>query len=78
MKLRKQAPAKALILAAAAGLLASLLALIKSEPRLVESGSTAPQPDIDYRRFFAPAVGGAPDTTSSTPAVRPHTRTRAS
>ena len=80
MKLRKQAPAKALIVAAAVGLLLGFFGLIRSEPRLAaESADPEPTP-VDYERFFAPSQPRGDDDTSVAPApdVRPHTRTRGS
>jgi hypothetical protein len=76
MKLRKQATAKAFIVAATAGLLVAFFGLIKAEPRLKAEAET-PVPARDFERFFAPA---APDTPPATPAVlsTPHTRTRGS
>ena len=73
MKLRKQAPAKALIVAATLGLLAAFFGLIRSEPR-IEAESTAPPAGtgVNYDSFFAPGVG-APAAP-----VAPHTRTHAS
>jgi hypothetical protein len=73
VKLRKQAPAKAFILAATAGLLLAFLGLIRSEPRLQAETEAGPAPDFD--RFFAPGDSGASQTA---PAIQPHTRTRAS
>jgi hypothetical protein len=74
MKLRKQAPAKAIVLAATLGLLAAFFGLIRSEPRIkAESVPPPGQPGVDYDRFFAPAAGSAPRSTSPT-----HTRTHAS
>ena len=73
MKLRKQAPAKAIVLAVTLGLLAGFFGLIRSEPRIkAESVAPAGQPSVDYDRFFAPAAGSAPRPTST------HTRTHAS
>lgn len=72
MKLRKQTPAKAAIVAAAAGLLLALYGVIRAEPRL--SAEQAPQDAPNYDRFFAPNV------TSPAPSEPPQPvrRTRAS
>ena len=80
MKLRKQAPAKALLIAATAGLLAGFFALVRSEPRIKASTEPAPAtPVINYDRVFVPNQPPS-GTTNPLPApdVRPHTRTRAS
>jgi len=72
MKLRKQAPAKALIVAATLGLLAAFFSIIRSEPRI--QAETNPQPETagaNYELFFAPGASG-----STSPAT--HTRTHAS
>jgi hypothetical protein len=78
MKLRKQAPAKALIVAASAGLLAAFYAIVRADPHIgAESVNTAPTPAVDYRRFFAP--GAAPANPQSQPELpEPRGRTRAS
>ncbi|MPZ50344.1 MAG: hypothetical protein GEU75_13770 [Dehalococcoidia bacterium] len=74
MKLRKQTPAKALILAATIGLLAALFGLIRSAPRIeAESTPSSEGSAVNYDRFFAPSAGSAPS-----PATAPHTRTQAS
>jgi hypothetical protein len=73
MKLRKQAPAKALILALSAGLLFAFYSLVKAEPR-IQAEAPSPQPPVDYDRFFAPNA-----SPSTAPQVMPtHARTRAS
>jgi hypothetical protein len=73
MKLRKQTPAKAIVLAATIGLLAAFFGIIRSEPRIRAESTTPPsQPIVDYDRFFAPAAGSVPRTAP------PHTRTHAS
>jgi hypothetical protein len=75
MKLRKQAPAKAALLALTAALLAGFFALFHANPGIdaaTEANSAAP----DYDRFFAP--NQAPGNQPQAPAIRPHTRTRAS
>jgi hypothetical protein len=82
MKLRKQAPAKAFIVAATAGLLFAFLGLVKSEPRTKSEAASAPAtapPSVDYQRFFAPAGGqvGA-GSINPQPPLQVHTRTRAS
>jgi hypothetical protein len=74
VKLRKQAPAKALIVAAITGLLFGFLGLIKSDPRI----AAQPQPSgpaPDFERFFVPQ-GQAQQPPPAV--VTPHTRTRAS
>jgi hypothetical protein len=73
MKLRKQAPAKAFVLALCAALLAGFYALVRAEPRLAaEEPRTAP---VDYDRFFAPSA--APSTSQPVREI-PDARTRAS
>jgi len=73
MKLHKQAPAKAIILAATLGILAAFFGIIRSEPRIkAESAPPPGQPSVDYERFFAPAAGSVPQTPAT------HTRTHAS
>ena len=76
MKLRKQTPAKALIAAACAGLLALFYGVVRAEPRAAPEGPATTSPAVDYRDFFAPAPGGPPSTPAAPP--RPITRTRAS
>ena len=79
MKLRKQAPAKALLVAATAGLLASFFALVRSEPRIKAAEQPLATPSISYDRFFAPnQQPGAGANSLPTPQPQPHTRTRAS
>jgi hypothetical protein len=77
VKLRKQASAKASILAVTAGLMAVFFGLVRSDPRLDADTAPPSQPAVDYDRFFAP---NAPSdaATEPVPAPRPHTRTRAS
>jgi hypothetical protein len=76
MKLRKQTPAKALIVAATLALLGAFFGLVRSEPRIkVESVAAADPAPPDYERFFAPR-GSVQGPLPSEP--RPHTRTRAS
>ena len=74
MKLRKQAPAKALIVAATAALLAGSYAAIHAEPRIGAEAQTEGQTPIDYQRFFAPGAS----TADAMPDLNPHIRTRAS
>jgi hypothetical protein len=77
VKLRKQAPAKAIIIAATAGLLFAFLSLIRSEPRLkAEAEPLPPLPDFD--RFFVPRPADSPAEPPAVSPPRPHTRTRAS
>ncbi len=78
MKLRKQAPAKALIVLSMLGLLLAFFGLMRSEPRIKAAEGTQDLPRVDYRRFFAP--GQAPPDAPPAPAqpASPHTRTRAS
>ena len=77
MKLRKQAPAKALLLTLTAGLLAAFFGLARSEPRIKAPPEPVTTPAVDYGRFFVP---NQPQTANPlpTPEARPHTRTRAS
>ncbi|HXH22326.1 MAG TPA: hypothetical protein VNN10_09865 [Dehalococcoidia bacterium] len=74
MKLRKQAPAKALILALTAGLLGAFYAVIRSDPRIEATGQEAP--GVDYERFFAPTAPSPP--IADPPPITPRGRTRAS
>jgi hypothetical protein len=74
MRLRKQAPAKALIVAAIAGLFFAFFSLIKSEPRI--DAEAEPLPPVDYNRFFAPNASAADAAPAPSPPV--HTRTRPS
>jgi hypothetical protein len=77
VKLHKQAPAKAFIFAATAGLMAVFFGLVRSDPRLEADPAPPSQPAIDYDRFFAPDA--TPDAAAEpVPTPRPHTRTRAS
>jgi hypothetical protein len=76
VKLRKQASAKAFILATTAGLMAAFLVLIRANPG-IEAETEPPAPAPNFDRFFAPPAQSSPET-ERTPAVRPHTRTRAS
>jgi hypothetical protein len=77
VKLRKQAPAKAFIIAVTAGLMAVFFGLVRSDPRLEADTAPPSQPAIDYDRFFAP---NAPSDAAAEPVPTPrtHTRTRAS
>ncbi len=78
MKLRKHSSLKALITAAAAGLLFVLFALVRADPRIeAESGAADPAP-VDYDRFFSPGQERTPATPQATPVERTDTRTRAS
>jgi hypothetical protein len=77
VKLRKQTPAKAVILAVSAGFMAFFFGLVRSDPRLEADTVPPTQPAIDYDRFFAP--NAPPDAAAEpVPTPRPHTRTRAS
>jgi hypothetical protein len=77
VKLHKQTPAKALILAVSAGLMAIFFALVRSDPRLEADAPPPSPPAVDYDSFFAPnAPPDAPFEPLATP--QPHTRTRAS
>ena len=76
MKLRKQAPAKAFIFAAATGLLFAFLGLIRSDPR-IEAEPEPAGPAPDFQRFFVPQ-GETQPSPQAVPTLRPHTRTRAS
>ena len=76
MKLRKQTPAKAVIVVAAAGLAAALFALIRSEPRLAAEPEPA-RPPPDFERMFVPQ-SGTPAAVEPLPTRAPHTRTHAS
>ena len=71
MKLRKQTPAKAFIVAATLALLAAFFGLVKSERIQAEAEPPPTTPSVNYDRFFAP--GAAPQPSSA-----PHTRTHAS
>jgi hypothetical protein len=71
VKLRKQTPVKAIILAATAGLLLAFYAAVRSEPRIAAQEQQASP--VDYQRFFAPAAQPA----GQAPALPP-IRTRAS
>ena len=76
MKLRKQAPAKALIVAMTAGLLAAFYALVRDDPR-IEAGPDTTPPAVDYQRFFAPAAAPSSAPDAQQPIVA-RGRTRAS
>jgi hypothetical protein len=77
VKLRKQTPAKAFIVAVTAGLLFAFFSLVRAEPRLkAEAGPASPPPD--FERFFAPATPSSSETPPPAVTPRPHTRTRAS
>ena len=74
MKLRRQAPAKAAIVALTGVLFVAFYAIIRSDPR-IKAGEGAPtQPPVDYGRFFAPGAA----TAATEPAPPIHVRTRAS
>jgi hypothetical protein len=74
VKLRKQAPAKALIAALSAALLGAFYALIQSDPGIEATAEeTAP---VDYDRFFAPSA--QPSTNTDAAPIVPRGRTRAS
>ena len=73
MKLRKQTPAKALIVAATASLFVAFYSLVRSEPRIKAEAGAAPP--VDYQRFFAPS---SQPGAQEAPPPNPHIRTRAS
>ena len=75
MKLRKQAAAKAFIVAATAGLFLGFLGLIRAEPRLNAESAAPEATPVDYERFFAPSQPRAGETSEALP---PRTRTRGS
>jgi hypothetical protein len=79
VKLRRQTPAKALIVASTLGLLGALFGVVRAEPRIKAAPpEPTPAPAVNYDRFFAPSTA-APAADEATPAPRPpHTRTRAS
>lgn len=80
MKLRKNAPAKAIVVTAVVGLFFAIYGAVRADPRI----TTEPKPDvpaIDYDRFFSPgrpaqSPGDREATSPRTPA--PDARTRAS
>jgi hypothetical protein len=72
VKLRKQAPAKAAIIAATAGLLFAFYALIWADPRIEADGGST-QPAVNYDRFFAPATAPG-QAQEPLPPVRIRTR----
>jgi hypothetical protein len=75
MKLRKQAPLKAALVAVTAALLAGFYFLIRGETH-VKASSPEPQPaSVDYGRFFTP---NQPSSSEPAPQLTPHTRTRGS
>jgi hypothetical protein len=75
VKLRKQAPLKAALIAVTAGLLAGFYSLVRGETH-VKASAPEPQPaPVDYGRFFTP---NQPASTQPAPQPPPHTRTRAS
>jgi hypothetical protein len=78
VKLRKHSSLKALITAAAAGLLFVLFALVRADPRIEAESGAAEPPPVDYDRFFSSGRERAPAPPQATPAERTHTRTRAS
>jgi hypothetical protein len=77
MKLRKQAPAKALLVALSAGLLALFYAIVRANSGLeAESGPDGPA--VDYQRFFAPQAQPASSAPVAPAPIEPRGRTRAS
>jgi hypothetical protein len=76
MKLRKQAAAKALIVAATAGLLFAFYGIIRGEPRIKAEETPTATPPVDYSRFFTP--GSPPPGAADQPVTIPNIRTRAS
>ncbi len=79
MKLRKQASAKAFIVAITVGLFLGFLGLIRSEPRTGAESADPEATPVDYERFFAPSQPRDGDASEApVPTVRPHTRTRGS
>ncbi len=74
MKLRKQAPAKAAIAIATAGLILAFYAVVRAEPR-IKAATVTPTAPVNYDRFFAPNTS-VPIATPEP--VTPHGRTRAS
>ena len=75
MKLRKQAPAKAVIAATTAGLLFAFYSVVKAEPRI--AAEPEPAAPVNYDRFFAPAASSTPRPDVYLPS-NPDGRTRGS
>jgi hypothetical protein len=73
VKLRRQAPAKAAIVAMSAALVAAFYLLVRSEPRIRADETSGPP--VDYERFFAPAARPAGTGAPAAPLLP---RTRAS
>jgi hypothetical protein len=77
VRLHKNTGLKALIVGVGGGLLVLFLALIRLDPRIEAESNVSGDPLPDYERFFQ-----VPDREEQhqppTPAVQPHTRTRAS
>jgi len=76
VRLRKQAPAKAAIVALTAGLFMVVFQLVRADPR-IPATAAAPPSAPDFDRFFAPDPSSPPPTPIPDQR-RPHTRTRAS
>ncbi|HLF79053.1 MAG TPA: hypothetical protein VJB57_16350 [Dehalococcoidia bacterium] len=74
MKLRKQTPLKAALVAVTAALLAGFYSIVRSEPQ-VKAAPAPPPPPVDYGRFFAPNQPVSPQPATQS---LPHTRTRGS
>ncbi len=77
MKLRKQAPAKAFLVALSAGLLALFYAVVRADPG-IEAGSEPSSSPVDYQRFFAPQAQPASSAPAAPAPIEPRGRTRAS
>ncbi len=79
MKLHKQAPLKAGLIALIAAMLGGFFALVKSETHVEAQPVPTPATPVDYGGFFAPNQPTPKPGSTSTPIPRlPHTRTRAS
>ncbi len=85
MKLRKQPGAKLAVVASTLALLGAFFALIRSDPQIgAEAAAEPARPAGNYNDFFFPkstpsaAPANSIPPTPTQPAVKPHTRTRAS
>ena len=79
MKLRKQAPLKAGLLALVAAMLGGFFALVRSETHVNAEQEPPPATPVNYGGFFAPNQATAVPGSLPAPLPRlPHTRTRGS
>lgn len=83
MKLRRQTPAKALVLLMTGALFFLFWSLVRADPQVAAQPAVTSVPPVDYERVFSPGAAQQPraepvPTQQPQTQPRPHTRTRAS